>query len=1225
MKKAYKAYNKDILRSIRNGKRRFFSIALITALGVTMLTGLRAACVDLRSAADAFFDEHRLFDLCIVSTLGLTEEDVEALGALEEVAYAQGGYSSTVRTGVGEKNATAEVRMLDGAEMNVPYVESGVLPERADEIAVTEKYILDTGKRIGDTVEIAENRSGEEEEEEDSRNFRNTEYTITGIVVDVADINNPNGSVSFRSAASADYTFFVPREAVDSGIYTAVYLRLEGSGELFCYSEGYERLVGEAAARIEEQVKQQREQARYDQITGEAEAEIAEEEAKAGDRFAEAEAEIAEAEEEIADAERKLADGERELAEHERTAERELQRARAELADGERELAEAEKQLAEAEKQFSDGEALLVQGKGELAAGQQQAEAALAAAHGQVSGGRMQAESTRDQLLLQLSQIAGIFDEQWQQGAWEEYRQAAADAYVPVVRAQKKVTQTQQQMEAMEPGSAEYEAAGRRLAQQQEAVAEAEKSTAAAVAEAQQRFLAAMEPVFAAAIQGLDYQIMMLDPQARDYAEQMAALTAQKEQIAALPAQLSELTAGIGRLDAAVLVSDEQLAELLRQQAQTQEQFDAAWRNLAEKEGELSRGKEQYRQGLADLEEGRRKLEEGRAELTEQEKKIRLELTRGREELAEGRKELAEGERELQENREKYEKNKREAEEAFAEARQKISETDMTQWYVRDRSSLSGYANLKSDASSIEALGTVFPAVFFIVAILISLTTVTRMVEEDRGLIGTYKALGFTDREIRRKYLIYACSACLIGGVLGDLGGFLLLPEILTVVFDMMYLLPEYQLLFEPVYGIGGMSLFVTGIVAATAAACFAELKQMPAVLMRPKAPRSGSRVLIEYVTPLWRRLSFLNKVTARNLFRYKKRLFMTIAGIAGCTALLLFGFGVKDSVTDLMPRQYEQTCRYDLMAAALAKDHGTLLSYFEEGEEVLSVQLESVKLKNRDGAEEKVQMIVVPDNKTLEGYIHLELITGETAKMRDDGILVTQNAANVLGFESSANVRLQDTALVQEEVRVNGLVRNYLGNYVYMTQKYYESLFGESAPNAVLVNLPEGTDAAVYADELREQDAVLSLVCTQELREDFSTAFALINMVVCIVIIMAAGLAFVVLFTLASTNISERCRELATIKVLGFYDREVHLYVNKETLILTLMGIGAGIPLGRAFAGTLTYILNMPSIYLEVSLHPVSYVAAASLSFGFAMAVNLITDRSLDGIDPVEALKSVE
>ncbi|HCL04446.1 MAG TPA: hypothetical protein DHW61_18900, partial [Lachnoclostridium phytofermentans] len=583
----------------------------------------------------------------------------------------------------------------------------------------------------------------------------------------------------------------------------------------------------------------------------------------------------------------------------------------------------------------------------------------------------------------------------------------------------------------------------------------------------------------------------------------------------------------------------------------------------------------------------------------------------------------------VSESKKEFEAKRAQAEVKLGEARKEIEEIEMPQWYVQDRTSLSGYGNIKNDAASIETIGTIFPILFFVVAILISLTTITRMVEEDRGLIGTYKALGFKNREIRRKYLLYSFIACLFGGILGDLCGYIVLPQIIFIIFKTMYLLPEYLLKFDLIYGIGGVLLFIIGIVGATTLSCHAELKQMPAVLMRPRSPLAGSRVALEYVTPIWRRLSFLNKVTARNLFRYKKRMIMTVSGIMGCTALVLCGFAIKDSVTELMPKQYENTYLYDLMVIASSKDNEKLLSYIREDENVsefINVQIDSVKIKNRDGNEEKVQLIVVPDGKTLESFIQLENIEDKAVKLDESGIIVTQNAGIVLDFKKGDMVSLQNLKLVQAKVEVSELVKNYLGNNVYMTQKVYENLFGIYEPNGVLANLTDtNKNHSDYAEELAGKDGVISAISTENLKEEFASAFSLINMVVYILIIMAAGLAFAVLFTLSTTNISERERELATIKVLGFYDKEVHLYVNKETFILTGIGILLGLPLGYIIGNCLTYALKMPSIYFAVSIHPISYVISAVMSYIFALLVNLITDRSLDVIDPIEALKSIE
>lgn len=931
-----KAYSKDIWRSIIKEKKRFFSIVLITVLGVTMLTGIEAACEDLKYSADHFFDQQDLFDIRVVSTLGLTEDDLQELKAIEGVLKAEGDYSETVYVQDGEKRKSVEIKTIKENGLNRPYLLEGELPQKADEIVVSQKYISKTGKTIGDTVTIEEvlTKPDGNEKEAEEPNFIHTTYTITGIVTDVTDVNSDEGAASFRSTATTDFTFFVLEEAVNHDIYTAIDLILENGKELNTYSNEYESYVGQVIDHIESQLKAQREQARYNEIV-----------TKAQNKLSESEAKVRE------------------------------------------ELASAEQQIKEAEEELEQNKASLNQAKAEL--------------------------------------------------------------------------------------------------------------------------------------------------------EMLAA-------------------------------------QMTTQDASTMSELEAHQQNLSENE-----------------------------------------------------KALAEGEEKLLAARQEFEENKAIAEQELEDARNEIEAIKMAQWYVQDRSSLSGYTNVETDAESIETIGTVFPIIFFVVAVLISLTTITRRVEEERGLIGTYKSLGFTDRDIQRKYIIYALAACILGGILGNLFGFIVLPEILFIVFGVMYQLPEYLLQFNVVNGLGGVLLFMIGIVGATILSCRHELKQMPATLIRPKAPRSGSRVFLERITPLWKHLSFLNKVTARNLFRYKKRLLMTISGIMGCTALVLCGFVIKDSVTELMPLQYEETYQYDLMAVAKSEDNDKLLSYLSENKDIesfINIQADSIKIINQDKEELKVQLIVVPKGQTLESYIHMESIEDRDIELDNNGILVTLNAGEVLDFGKDDLVFLQTLNLEQEEVRVSGLVKNYLGNTVYMTQEVYENLFGEYQPNGVFVNLVDTvSDHSEFADELGKRDGVISVVSTESLKEEFSAAFQLINMVVYILIILAAGLAFTVLFTLSTTNISERERELATIKVLGFYDREVHSYVNKETMILTGIGILLGLPVGYVLGNCLTVILRMPSIHFAVSIYPISYVIATVMSFFFAIVVNLITNRSLDGIEPVEALKSVE
>ncbi len=1075
-----KAYSKDIWRSIWKGKKRFFSILLITALGVTTLTGIKAGCVDLRYSADAFFDRQGLFDISVVSTLGLTKEDVSVLQQAEKVAVAEGAYSEIVHTEYDEKRQSAEIKVLSENGINLPFLIEGTLPIVENEIAVTEKYRQNTGRGIGEIVTI-----------EDGSNFSITEYKISGIVVDVMDINNPNGSVAFRSSSTADYTFFVLPEAVETDIYTAIYLKLTDCKDLLCYSDEYEESIRQVVQEIEGQIKEVREQARYDSVIDEANQELVEAEQEMEQEFLKAEKKLTDAEKKLLDGKESLEEGKRELEKNQQQAEEEFLKAEKEIEEGYQQLRTAEKQLAESEEQIQEGEQQLEQAKEELT--YQQTES------------NVQLETARKQLEEGIEQVQNMLD--------------------------------QFQSNEMMPSLAE------------------------------------------------------------------------------LQAQLQQLTA--------------QLEEVNQQQAGADAQFQAAWQQIAEQEAELAEARVQLENGQAELEKNRFKLEEGEVELERQKQEVKEQIQEGEEELVKAEQELLEGKKEWEEGWKEYQEKRIEAEQELEEAREKIADIHMAQWYVQERDSLSGYANIESDADCIEAIGNAFPIIFLVVAVLISLTTITRMIEEDRGLIGTYKALGFTDGEIRKKYLIYALSASLLGGILGDLCGFIVLPEIIFIFFRIMYLLPEYNLKFNFGYGFGGILLFLTGVAGATGYACYTELKQMPAVLMRPKAPQSGSRVVLEYMTPLWNRLSFLNKVTVRNLFRYKKRLIMTISGIMGCTALILCGFAIKDTVTDLMPRQYQYIYRYDLMAVVSPEENTKLLSYLKNNENIanfLNVQIDSVKLKNQIGKEQKIQLIVVPQNAEFYSYIHLENTQGKQVELKEKGIYITQNAAELLHLNREETVFLQNLKLVQKETTVMEIVKNYLGNAVYITQATYEELFEQYEPNGALIQLSDiCTDHLGFAEELGRKEGILSSISTEELRRDFSKAFVLMNMIVYVILFLAAGLAFVVLFTLSATNISERIRELATIKVLGFYDREVHLYVNKETLILTGIGILLGLPLGDALGHCLTWVLRLPSIYFAVSIHKSSYFIAAGISFGFALLVDFITNHTLDRVNPVEALKSVE
>lgn len=1137
------AYRKDITRTIKHGKKRFISILIIVALGVIMSAGLRAACVDLRLSADKFMDEQNLYDIVIQSTLGLTDEDVEALCALSGVGSAAGGYSETVYlTDEAHKSVTVKTICAEG--INEPYLIEGTLPEEANEIAVTESYLEENEKQIGDTLTIEEIEDDEDDEdssdeedgdedagEDDESSFYYTEFVITAVVQDPANINNPDSATSFRDTSTTDYTFFVAESAVNSDIYTAVYIIVSGASELSCYSDEYSALVSSVMDDIEAKIKSDREQARTEEVISDAGEEIDEAEEEMNEAFEEADEEIAEAEEELADARQQLDDGWAEY--YDGLAQ--LEDAQAELDEGIQTLKDEEEsawaQIDEAWEEIEAGWAEIEEGKAEISAAWEEIETGLAeieAASEEIEAGWAEVEENEALIEENIAQVEEALS----------LLSAVPEGYDETIDAQR---------EALQASLSELEAALEEI--------EAAKQT---LEESQTQLDAALEELEAGA--------------------------------AELEAAEEELEAGEAELEAA--------EALLKEQEETAAaQFAAAWEEIEEAQAEID-------EAYAELEDGLKELEEGEEE-------------------------YADGLAEFEESISEYEEEKADAESEIADARSELDDIDAATWYVQDRSSLSGYANIDSDSGAIEAIGNYFPVIFLAVAVLISLTTITRMVEEERGLIGTYKALGFTNSEIRRKYIVYSLSACLAGSLIGEAGGFIALPAIVFIIFGVMYSLPSYMFTFDLLYGLLGPAVFFAAVGFATWFACRRALSQKPAALMRPKAPRPGTKVFLERIGPLWRRLSFLNKVTARNLFRYKKRLFMTVVGIAGCTGILILGFAIKNSVSELVTLQYEETYKYDLMA--VATDNDELLEYMDSTDDIdeyLNVRIDSVTV-TYDDSKMSVQIMVVPDEYAdeLTKYIHLETTDGEEISLEAGDILITRNVGQVLGYSAGDTVSIQDLTLAQADTEVTAQIKNYLGNYVFVAESTYEEIFEEEyEANAVLANFAETVeDHTAWAEELSQEDSVTSAIATQQLKDEFSAAFLLMDMVFYIIVIMAAALAFVVLFTLSTTNISEREREIATIKVLGFHDKEVHLYVNKEMMLLTIMGIIPGLVLGYFLSHGMTAILKMPSLYFAVTIYPVSFILAVVLTIVFALIVQLITNKVLNKVDPVEALKSIE
>ena len=633
---------------------------------------------------------------------------------------------------------------------------------------------------------------------------------------------------------------------------------------------------------------------------------------------------------------------------------------------------------------------------------------------------------------------------------------------------------------------------------------------------------------------------------------------------------------------------------------------------------------------------------------------------------------LAEAKAQLDQAQSKLDQQKKDTERTLQSKQNELEDSiPQVRWYVQDRSQIGGFSSLKSDLESIQSLGNAFPIVFLLVAVMMSLTAMARMVEEDRGLIGTYIGLGYGRLAVASRYLLFALFACLIGGGLGLIAGFLGIPAFLLVVLRGLYVMPDVRLAYDWLYGTAGVALFVVGVLAATVYACAQEMRQKPASLMRPKAPRAGSRILLERIKPLWNRMSFLGKVTARNIFRFKSRLIMTVGGVAGCTALIVCGLAINDTVAALGAKQYQDVYQYDLMVVANDDDADAMRQKVASDGRVTSsmdVRVESGDLTGDSGSE-SIQLVAVPDSERSEfgKMVTLQPVrsswvdgAADTVSLGDDGVIVSQSAASAMGVKAGGMVTLTNGDDMQAEAHVSAVIRSVIGSDVYVSETYYRQLFDTAASgtssassvsdsgesdnqsgksgtsngassndrqlvwNAMYAKLKgSGESQAAYAEKLEDDDAVMKAVSCAHMAESFK--FDLMGAVVALIVALAGGLALVVLFTLANTNVSEREREMATLKVLGFFDKEVHHYVNREMMVLTMMGVVLGLPLGRFVGGLLTAALNMPALYFEVECKPLSYVIAAGATMAFALLVQLFVNPVLDRIDPISSLKSVE
>ena len=751
---------------------------------------------------------------------------------------------------------------------------------------------------------------------------------------------------------------------------------------------------------------------------------------------------------------------------------------------------------------------------------------------------------------------------------------------------------------------------------------------------------------------------------------------------------ISQAEAGISQIDAGISQGDTGIAEGRQKLEATRAQLDVAKKKLdpvpaqletskkeleaGEKEieanaqklksgkSQLNDGKQQIQEAKqtiaaneqkllssqAQLEDGERQLAEGKQQLADAEKELadaKTELEDGKKEIADAEKELVDGEKELENGWKEYEDGVKEFEEEIADGEQKIAdakkelaELEKPEWIVSDRSSLPENIGYGENSDRMRSLGQVFPVMFFLVAALISLTTMTRMVEEERTQIGTMKALGYGKLSIASKYMFYALIATLLGSAIGVLLGQKLLPFVIVVAYKIMYQhMPNVVIPYNLKYAAiaTGAALFST--LFATFSACYRELGSTPAVLMRPPAPKEGKRVLLERIPFLWKPLSFTWKSTLRNLFRYKKRFFMTVFGIGGCMALMLVGYGLRDSIMDIAGLQFTEIQLYDGMVImdsdASEEEKEELLEFAKQNPDVVNrMQVFLEKETLHVGKKSLSPYVMVCENKEqfADFVVFRDRIRHEGYELTDEGAIVTEKIAKEAGVGVGDTITVENEELGTIEIPVAHITENYMGHYIYMTPALYESCFGKEVEmNEILFQASEGAkeDVSSVGEDFLAYEAALSISYTSTTMNQINDMLVALDSVMIVLIISAGLLAFVVLYNLNNININERKRELATIKVLGFYDGEVSAYVYRENIVLTIIGILAGVGLGIILHRFTITTVEVDACMFGRNINLSSFLIAAAFTAGFSIFVNVVMHFKLKKIDMVESLKSVE
>ena len=1190
---------------------RFVSIFFIVALGVAFYSGIRASEPSMRFTADQYFDDSELMDLKVMGTMGLTKADIKAIGKVSGIEAVEGGYSKDVLCPVGDNEKVVHMLSMQKNFDQVSLVE-GRLPEKAGECLVDEDFLSYTDLKVGDTVTF---HSGDGEALTDS--LVTDTYKIVGIGNSPLYISFGRGSSTIGTGEISGFVV-VDKASFDMDVYTEAYVKVSGAEEKTAFTDEYNNL-SDAAKEAVSAIEEERCAVRKQEIVDEA-----------NEKLADSEKTVNEKSQELEDAKKELESGKSKAAEELEKAKQQITDGEAELADAKQQIADGETQLADAKAQLNDKQAQLdlaeaqyESGKAQLDQKEQELADAeqvylsnyskympiITAGKEQIPAGKSQIADGKkrlDEELAPLNQLkdelAGIEDEISQcdseiAGLKTQLDGMDSEVYQKYVNIPKENRNKEEQAYVEK-----WENLNTKLAGMQERKTQLENTKQEKLNQAG----FATEADLEAQITSLTKQKADLDAKEKALLQQEQTLAAQEEELLSAGRQItdgkSQIAAARSQLDSTKSQITDGKAQIL-----------SAWALLNEKEDTLNASKAQLASGEQELADGRSEYEQAAKEAEEQ-------ITDGQEKITDGEKQLTD------------------ARQKIADAKAEIKKIENPKWYVQTREdALTEYQGYGDNADRMRSIGKVFPVLFFLVAALISLTTMTRMVEEQRVQIGTMKALGYGKAAIAGKYIGYALIATLGGSIFGVLAGEKILPFIIIYAYMILYKhLPAILVPYHMSYALQASGIAVACTLIATIASCYKELAAEPAELMRPAAPKQGKRILLERIGIIWKHLNFTWKSTVRNLIRYKKRFFMTIFGIGGCMALMVVGFGLKDCIYEIVSLQYEKVQFYDAatyMSDDISEENRQQLhDYLDQNadiKETIEARMQKTDVKSASG--KKTLYLMVPsDNEKIEDFLsfHSRTNKDEVYSLKKDEVILTEKMASLLNVKVGDELTIEDEDRGDQTVTVGAICENYMSHYLYLSPEKYEELYGVPAEyNTIIYSVKDGKDDQIekIGTKLLSMDGVLNVSYTSSIEGRLDDMLRSLNLVIVVLIVSAGMLAFVVLYNLNNINITERQRELATLKVLGFYDGEVASYVYRENILLTIIGSVVGMVLGNLLHRSIILTVEVEEAMFGRQIHWQSYLYSFLFTVAFSLFVNWVMFYKLKKIDMVESLKSVE